>query len=427
VTRIGRRALAALSDQVISSLTNYVVLFAALRTLSVGDLGIFTFAYTSSLFLITVIRGLALEPLLIRFTVSDSASRGRATAAAAGASLLIGLFTLVLVLPFATLAHNGIRSAFVGFAVSLPVLLLQDVWRHHLFAAKRPWAAAANDAACLLCTAVLTIAVLHTMSHPSVGALLLCWGGGGTAGALLGMLQAHELPRLDRAWAWLRSNRDLGPALAGERSAESSAAQLSFMLVGVLASTVALGQLGAARAIMAPATTLTTSMAIFGVPEAARLRARPKALTRFAAGISAVTCLAVLGSTAVLLFGPEWIGETLAGKNWHVAKTLIVPVTIWTAAAGARRGPSVALRALERGRILLALSIVTGLIVLPATVVGCLLGGARGAAWAFAVVYIGSIAMYWVVYLSIQSPGSRLTSRQDRLSLDGRVEATSAT
>jgi hypothetical protein len=73
------------------------------------------------------------------------------------------------------------------------------------------------------------------------------------------------------------------------------------------------------------------------------------------------------------------------------------------------------------------LSIVTGLIVLPATVVGCLLGGARGAAWAFALVYIGSIAMYWVVYLSIQSSDSTVASRGDRRSVDGRVQATRTT
>lgn len=398
--------MAGVVDQVASSLTNFVVLFAALRTLSISDLGTFTFAYTLALLAVTVVRALALEPLTIRFTTADPAARRSAIREAAGASLLLGIGTCIACAITGPFLPTTVSGAVLAFGAVVPVLLLQDAWRMYHLACGRPWSAVANDAGCLVVSLVLLVWLL--LADPDVGVawLLLGWGAATLTGAVGGIAQARACPWPHRGWAWLRRHRDLGLPLAGERSAESTAAQASLLVVALVAGGVALGQLGAARALMAPITTLTTSVVLFGLPEAARLRHRSRLLRRLAAGMSVVTAGAVVAFAGFLYVAPALLGTALAGDNWEMAKTLLIPVAVWTAASGARSGPSVALRALQRAGSLALLSVGTGTVVLGVTFAGAELGGARGAAWGFALTYVVAVAAYWIVLLRTTSPAA---------------------
>lgn len=396
---IARRAFGGVVDQAASSATNFVILLAALRSLSIGDLGTFTFAYALALLAVTVVRALVLEPLSIRYTTADPSTLRMAVTDAAGASLSIGFCMLLLAAVVSPLVGHGLGTTVLTFGAILPMLLLQDVWRIYHFACGRPWSAVLDDAVCLVAALALVSWLLNSERQPGVVSLLACWGIATSTGAVVGIAQARVVPQPLRAWDWLRRHGDLGLPLAGERSAESTAAQLSLLLVAALVGSVALGELGAARALMSPITTLTTSVVLFGLPEAVRLRQRAMLLTRLTAGMSAVTATAVLIYAGILYEAPDRMGSLLAGDNWQPAKALLIPVAVWTAASGARSGPSVALRALQRGRLLTLLSVVTGIVVLGVTVVGAQTYGAQGAAWGFALTYLLAIATYWTVFL----------------------------
>ncbi|MPZ91962.1 MAG: hypothetical protein GEU68_10080 [Actinobacteria bacterium] len=389
----------AIADQVLSSLTNYVVLLAALRSLSVTGIGRFTLAYTSTLLTLIIVRSLVLEPLTVRYTVVTAETRRKATADAAGTSLGIGLLALLATLTAAATLAAPAREIVVSVGLILPVLLLQDAWRLHHFASGRPWAAALNDATCLLFTLVATVIVLQR-SDMSVALLLLAWGLGTFAGVIVGIIQCRTVPNLLGAPRWLLLNRDLGPHLAGERIAATGVVQVSLVIVAAVAGTHALGQLGASRTLMAPVTTLVSALAIFAVPEAARLLARtPERVTRFTVVLSIVIVSAV-GLIAVLaMILPNDLGQLFAGDNWSVAKLLLLPVAVWTAASGARQGPSAGLRALDRGRTILTLSVVGAPIVLIGSAAGAYLGAGAGAAWGFAIVQCVATAMWWIAYL----------------------------
>lgn len=411
--QVGSRAFGSIADQLLSSLTNYVVLLAALRSLSVSEIGQFTLAYTSTLLTLTIVRALVLEPLTIHYTVVPDETRRKATADAAGTSLGIGLLAVVATLTAAAILVAPAREIVASVGLILPILLVQDAWRLHHFSSGRPWAAALNDATCLLFTVLATIVVLQ-QSESGVALLLLGWGLGTFAGVIVGIIQSQTVPNLLGSRRWLWNNRNLGPHLAGERVAVTGAGQISLLVVGAIAGTHALGQIGASRTLMAPVTTLVSALAIFAVPEAARLLAHsPERVTRFVAAFSFVVVSAV-GAIAVLAHAlPDELGRVFAGDNWEVAKTLLLPVAVWTAASGARQGPSAGLRALAQGKTIIMLSVVGAPMLLIGAASGAYIGAGAGAAWGFAFVLCMIAGVWWIAYIkAIGRTSQRLTNKE---------------
>lgn len=397
--RIGSRAVAAMVDQGFSSLTNFVVAFAALRYLNVAGLGEFTLAYFGAQLVLSIVRSLVLEPLAIRFTTVEPDVRRRATAAASGASVLIGLVTLALAgVPALTFHSHG--WLVIGAAgVITPVLLVQDAWRFHLFAASRAWAAATNDAVCFVFVVPFTVLAVLLFQH-SAGLFLISWGLGTSCGALLGMWQSRTLPRPRAGIGWLSRNRDLGPHLAIGGSLEFAASQAALAVIGLVGGVAATGQIGSGRTLMTPATTLTTGLNLFAVPEARRIyRHGRRQLVYLSAGVSLVVACGVAALAVGLYFTPDQWGEDVVGRNWPIAKSLLLPIAIWTVAAGARGGAAIGLRALERGRLIAILSGLTAPLIIGGVFVGVEVSGARGAAWGFAIVYGLAVVGWWATYL----------------------------
>jgi O-antigen/teichoic acid export membrane protein len=198
----------------------------------------------------------------------------------------------------------------------------------------------------------------------------------------------------------LKRHRDLGPHLAAERGLEFSGSQIAVVAVGAMSGVAAAGQIGSARTLMTPATTVIAGVFLFAVPEASRIANRGKRrLLRFTAGISIIVALAVCVMTLVLALLPNGVGHHLAGGNWSAAKAVLLPVAIWHAAAGARFGPAVGLRTLQRGRLIAKLSVVTAVAIVLVVVGGTALGNAPGAAWGFAFVYTAAVVLWWSAYL----------------------------
>ncbi|MCC7075677.1 MAG: hypothetical protein IT198_00985 [Acidimicrobiia bacterium] len=388
-------------DQAASSLTNYAVLFAALHSLDVEGVGAFTLAYTSALVGVSLVRALAIEPLVIRFTGADAERGKKAAADAIGSSLAIGLAGSAVLLGAAGLSSGVAASVLAGLAPVLPVILVQDAWRWYLVAVGRAWAATLNDGVCLVTTVGVSVAVLVSGRISGPGGLLVCWTLGLGVGAVLGIFQSGVIPHLLHARAWVRDNKDLGGRLAGEKGVASVGPQLALMLVGVLVSIEAVGEIGAALTVLAPVTTATSSIALFAVPEAVKLREYPRALKRLAAVMSIGTVAVTASYAACVMFGPAWIGGLLAGDNWAAARAIFVPVAVWVGATGARQGPSASLRAMERGRTLVRLAAMAAGLVLAGSAAGSVIGGTSGAVWGFATAGLLALAAMWWALLRV--------------------------
>ncbi len=123
---IARRLSWGLADQAVSSLSNFVVGVFVARELGVAAFGVFSLAWVTYGMVLNVSRGLATDPLTVRFSGVAEGTWRTASARASGTAVLVGVvFGLLSML--AGLALGGaVGSAFVALGVVAPGLLLQD-------------------------------------------------------------------------------------------------------------------------------------------------------------------------------------------------------------------------------------------------------------------------------------------------------------
>ena len=123
---VGGRAMGALFDQAICSLSNFVVVLASIRFLGLREVGAFALAYSWATLVIVAVRSLILEDLVINFTAVGHAERRQAIRGASGAALVIGALIAAPCWAVAVLGPSAASSTLLVVGLMLPVLLLQD-------------------------------------------------------------------------------------------------------------------------------------------------------------------------------------------------------------------------------------------------------------------------------------------------------------
>ena len=141
----GRRLGWGVADQAVSSLTNFAVVIYVARAVGAAQFGAFSLAYVTYGFALNASRGLATDPLLVRFSGVDVPTWRRAVAGCTGTAAAVGLVTGGCVLVAAALLDGTVKLAFLALGLTLPGLLLQDSWRYAFFALGRGSQAALND------------------------------------------------------------------------------------------------------------------------------------------------------------------------------------------------------------------------------------------------------------------------------------------
>ena len=193
-----------------SSLTNFAVSIYIARTLGAVQFGAFAFAYVTYGFALNASRGLATDPLLVRFSGTDLPTWRRAVAKCTGTATIVGLAAGACVLVAAALLSGTARLAFLALGLTLPGLLLQDSWRYSFFALGRGSQAFLNDT--IWAVALLpALVLLRKTGHANVFWFVFAWGATAAVAAAVGPLQARVMPRLSGAWEWVSRHRDLGP------------------------------------------------------------------------------------------------------------------------------------------------------------------------------------------------------------------------
>jgi O-antigen/teichoic acid export membrane protein len=248
------------------------------------------------------------------------------------------------------------------------------------------WSAAANGGA----------------DTPATLVLLLAAGTG--AGFVIGIAQTRIVPSLAGGVRWLRTHSGVGLRVAGARGAAQLAGRLSLTVIGAISGAAALGRIGAARTLIAPATTLVTSMASYSLPEASRLHRRddPR-FKRFLVGNSVALAALVLLVGLVLAVLPDALGRLLAGDNLDVARRLLLPVVLYSAANALQQGARIGMITLHRAGLSFRIAITTGLGIVLAAACGAWLDGAAGAAWALALVQGVQIVTWWTAFAQAAS------------------------
>lgn len=383
-----------LADQAASSLSNFAVGIYVARSLGLTAFGVFSLAWVTYGVVLSVSRGLATDPLVVRFSgVSDASWRGavaRSSGTALGVGTVIGAACLV-----AGLALGGpVGPAFAGLGVMLPGLLLQDAWRYSFFAAGNGQKAFVND---VVWGVALVPAMVVAARAGSVTAFVLAWGASATVAAVYGCFQSGIRPRLTGAREWLRQHRDLSYRYLVENVGVSGASQLRAYGLGAIVGVSAVGVIRGAELLLGPFLAVLMGLTLVTVAEAARmLRQAPHRLGRFCFFLGGGQAVGALLWGALLLLVPDRLGEFVLGDVWSSASALIVPVTLGVAGAGIGTGAAAGLRALAAARRSLRCQLFASSCYVGGGLGGAVVAGTIGSAWGVAAASLCSSAVWWL-------------------------------
>ncbi|MDX3385847.1 hypothetical protein PV682_30965 [Streptomyces niveiscabiei] len=383
-----------LADQAASSISNFAVGLYVARSLGVSAFGVFSLAWVTYGVVLNVSRGLATDPLVVRFSgVPEPAWRGavaRSTGTALGVGAVLGAVSVAAGLALG----GGVGPAFACLGVMLPGLLLQDAWRYAFFAAGAGRKAFVND---VVWGVALVPALLVAARVGSVAAFVLAWGASATVAAGYGYVQSGILPRAGRARGWLREQRDLGYRYLVENVSLSGASQLRAYGLGVIAGVGAVGAVRGAELLMGPFLAVLMGLSLVTVPEAARvLRQSPHRLGPFCLLLGGGQAAGALLWGGALLLVPGALGEAALGEVWHSASALIVPIALGVAGAGLGTGAAAGLRALGAARRSLRAQLFASACYVGGGLGGAALAGTAGSAWGVAAATVTSSAVWWL-------------------------------
>jgi O-antigen/teichoic acid export membrane protein len=379
-----------------SSLSNFALGIYVARSLPAVQYGAFSLAYVTYGSILNASRGLATDPLLVRFSGSKGSTWRGAVASCTGTSTTIGVLAGIVVLAVGMTMGGPTRLAFIALGLTLPGLMLQDSWRFSFFALGRGNLAFVNDT---IWTVLLipSLILLHKTGHASVFWFIVAWGATGAIGASVGPLQSRVVPNPSKALTWVRQHRDLGPRYLLEGTASSGAGQLRSYGVGLLLGLAPLGYVQAVSTLMGPFTVIAFGIGLVALPEAARLRREsPRRLPLFCICLSAGLAVLALAWGAVLVVVlPLGLGHALLGHIWRPTSKLLVPAALATTGTMLSSGSVTGLHALGAARYSLRAMVVTSAMLVVGALTGAAMSGAAGAMYGSAIGSWAGVFIYW--------------------------------
>jgi O-antigen/teichoic acid export membrane protein len=390
-----RRLGWGVADQGISSLSNFAIGLFVARSFGASSFGAFTLAFITYTVVINASRGLATDPLLVRYSGQAGRRWRSATSAATGSALVVGVTVGVLCVPVGLLLPDPIGPVFIALGIGLPGLVLQDSWRFAFFASGRGSAAFIND---LFWTVLLfgALLILHGGADSPARALL-AFGATATLASLLGMAQARTVPRPLRGLEWFRMHRELSVRYLIENISTSGASQLRSFVVGAVAGLAAVGYVRASEILMGPFFVVLMGISQVAVPEASRVFHRDsRHLARFCFVLGGVQAAAAVAWGLLLLtVFPVGPGPALLKELWMPTAQLIPAITLTVAAASFVTAAIAGLRAMGVARRSLRAQLTGAALYLIGGSIGAVLAGAVGTSWGVTIAGFLAVLVWW--------------------------------
>ena len=275
----------------------------------------FSLAYVTYSFILNASRGLATDPLLVRFSGSQRPAWRRAVGSCTGTAVAVGLVGGAAMLAVAMMLGGTARIAFFAMGLTMPGLMLQDSWRFAFFAASRGGQAFLND---MIWAAAMVpgLLALKFTGHETVLWFVLVWGASANVAAAAGPFQARVIPRLLDSWTWVIRHRDLSFRYLAEETLGSVTGQVRAYGLAAIVGLAAVGSVQAASTLMGPFLMVLTGVSLVSVPEATRvLRNSPRHLRLLCVLIGGGLAAAALLWCAVLLVAlPRGLGDLVAER-----------------------------------------------------------------------------------------------------------------
>jgi O-antigen/teichoic acid export membrane protein len=392
---VARRLGWAVTDQALSSLINFLVGFFVARSLGPAAFGAFSVAFATYLVALNGSRGLATDPLLVRYSGVPLTEWRRAVAGSTGMAATVGVLGGIVCAALGIVLSGPTGLALLALGVTMPGLLLQDSWRFAFFSAGTAGRAFANDLVRAVVLLVL-IALVIASGRSSEFSFMLAWGISAAVAAAAGAVQARLLPGPRLAADWLRKHRDLCSRYLAENLSVTAGTQLKFYGLAAVGGLAVVGALRAAELLFGGVYVLTQGIGLMAVPEAVRvLRQSGARLRQFCLLMSALAGGGAIACGAVLLAIPESLGQRLLNDSWAPASTLILPTTVFMVAFGLQIGAWAGLRALAAASRSLLSQAVGSVLSIVGVLWGAAAAGASGAAWGIAAAGVLACIFWW--------------------------------
>ena len=388
-----RRSVVGLGDQAFSSLTNFALNVLVARSVDTAALGAYALAFAAYLLALNVARAVAVQPLVVRQSLTDQGDWADAAGSATGVATVTGLLGGLgcLITGFGIGGSSGLT--FVVLGLCLPGLLLQDAWRYAFVVSGRGHGALALDVlwAGLLFPALGTLIVSGATTVPAIVAI---WGITGGLAGVAAVAATRIRPQASRARRWWRLHRDLVPALLAGSLVELGGQTATTFAIGLVAGLATVGTLRAGQLVLSPLFVLFQGVTLVAPPEAARLlRASPLVMQRLLLFLGVGLAVVVLAGGAVAMSVPDELGQFVIRGNWDAARSVLLPLTIALAVQVSMAAAGMGLIVMAApGRALRAGIIAAGAILV-LEVGGAAVGGPVTAASGLACAYgIGLVA-----------------------------------
>ena len=391
-----RRLGWGVADQGVSSISNFILGVVVARSLDAASFGAFGLAYVTFGLVISATRGLATDPLLVRFSGAETPAWRRAVAASSATATAAGVVSGIACIVVGLLLPPEVGGGFIALGVGLPGLMLQDSLRFAFFSVGKPHKALVND----VVWTVLQFGVLAGLvltDRATEVTCFLAFGGTATLAAGFGVLQCRILPRPRWIRAWVVEHKALGGRYLVENISIAGARQIRMVTLGALAGLASVGEVRAAEILMGPFLVMLMGVSQLAVPEASHVLGRaPERLARFCftLGLVAASAAAAWGVTIRALL-PTGLGEMLLGQIWVPAAALLPPVMIGMFMGGFEIGAAAGVRALGAAPRSLAAQMFGASTYLVGGCLGAYLDGARGSCWGVAIATTLATFVWW--------------------------------
>jgi O-antigen/teichoic acid export membrane protein len=394
---VARRFSWGLADQAMSSLSNAAVSLYIARQLGAAEFGAFSVAYVTYSWVLNASRGLATDPLLVRYSHVEQPVWRRAVRCCTTTATLAGLVMGIVCLLIGAVASGTTRLSFIALGISLPGLTLQDSWRYAFFALGKGSRAFVNDTIWTV-SLVAGLLALRYVHHQTVFWFVVVWGATANLAAVIGMLQARLIPQWDGALEWLSKTRDLGVRYLIENTGTSGSNQIRLYAVGFIIGLTAVGYIQEGTLMMGPFFVVFMGVSLVTVPEAARaLRKSTQHLWRYCILVGIALTVGALCWGAVLEVAlPRGLGALLLHQGkWESAYGIVPWMVLSMMGATSVAGATAGLRALGAAKRSMRVNLISTATYVVLGVAGAAIHGTYGSVEGTALATWIGAALYW--------------------------------
>ena len=354
------RAISGAADQVFSSLSNGLIIYAVAVVTGSQDFGQIALLLTLLAAAIGVLRGALGTPLLLTAGRTSSDIRREGSFAITSALLVSPVVGAVMWV----VAGPGIRLPALMIIIATPIVLTEDVLRYVAIAEGRAHVAALWDGLWFIGSAALLGA---TWLHLPVATTAYLLGGWAALafGALLGMLVAVRItPRFREYRAWISDGWQHRARYGIDSGLEQLTVFAVLLFTSVILNPGIAAALRGATALLAPVAIAVGALPLAVIPESRRQNMTPPQVWKSLTRITLVTSSGSLLLGVALLFVPPNIGQLVLGRTFEATQTIIPIIAFEFALAAWSVAVTIFLRTFNRSADALNLKICYVLVML---------------------------------------------------------------